>query len=94
MAEWKWRVRLTYNDTVTWPKVPGERAIETRHKDDLSKDMEVAAAEKRGDVNIEVTEYVDPAFPPGGALTRDEALAIIREMPRAQVHNLFRNLNR
>jgi hypothetical protein len=52
---WIWLVRCTYNETVTWPKVPGEVAIETRHTTDSSKDMEVAAAEARGDVDVEVT---------------------------------------
>jgi hypothetical protein len=55
MGEWKWRVRCTYNDTVSWPRVPGDLAIETVHRDDHSKDMEVATAEARGDVNVDVT---------------------------------------
>jgi hypothetical protein len=55
VARWKWRVRCTYNDTVQWPKVPGELAIETVHASDSSKDMEVAVAEARGDVDVEVT---------------------------------------
>ena len=51
---WKWRVRCTYNNTVKWPKVPGQIAIETVHSDDVSKDMEVSAAQMRDDVDIEV----------------------------------------
>ena len=53
-------MRCTYNDTATWPKVPGALAIETRHADDYSKDIEVAAANARGDVNVEVLPYHPP----------------------------------
>lgn len=56
MGEWKWQVRCTYNDTAQWPKVPGELAIETRHKTDSSKDMEVAVSKARGDVDVEVIQ--------------------------------------
>lgn len=58
-TQWKWKVRCTYNNTVTYPKVPGELAIETVHKDDVSKDLEVEVAEARGDVDVEVTRLRD-----------------------------------
>lgn len=54
---WKWTVLCTYNDTVKPPKRPGDLAIETVHADDASKDVEVAAAKSRGDVNVEVFPY-------------------------------------
>lgn len=57
MRRWKWIVRCTYNDTVEPPKKPGDLAIETVHLDDASKDIEVAAAKSRGDVNVEVFPY-------------------------------------
>ncbi|MFY3742109.1 MAG: hypothetical protein HMLIMOIP_002573 [Candidatus Nitrosomirales archaeon] len=53
---WVWRITATYNDTVKWPKVPGEIAIETVHKDDVSKDIELEAFKSRTDVDIEVTK--------------------------------------
>jgi len=53
-SEWDWEVTLRYNDTVEWPKVPGEIAIQTRHKGDSSKDFEVEASKTRTDVTIEV----------------------------------------
>lgn len=59
MSRWKWKVRCTYNDTVQWPKIPGELAIETAHADDASKDIEVKAAQARGDVDVEVTQVSD-----------------------------------
>jgi hypothetical protein len=54
MSRWKWQVTCRYNDTVKWPKAPGEIAIQTVHADDSSKDMEVQASECRGDVDVEV----------------------------------------
>jgi len=51
---WKWRVTCTYNDTVKPPKRPGMLAIQTVHADEVSKDIEIAAAERRGDVDVEV----------------------------------------
>jgi len=53
---WKWMITATYNDTVKWPKVPGNVAIETVHSDDVSKAMELEAFSKRTDVNIVITE--------------------------------------
>lgn len=54
--KWKWKVRLTYNDTVKPPKIPGELAIEVLLADDVAKDIEVAASKNRTDINIEITE--------------------------------------
>lgn len=53
---WKWLVRCTYNDTVTFPKVPGELAIEVGCASDSAKDFEVMVAEKRGDVTVDVQQ--------------------------------------
>jgi hypothetical protein len=47
---WIWRVSCYYADTVKWPKRPGELAIQTVHASDVSKDVEVAAAESREDI--------------------------------------------
>lgn len=47
---WDWVVRCYYADDVDPPKVPGELAIETVHKGDSSKDMEVLVASRRGDI--------------------------------------------
>ena len=51
---WDWIVRCTYNEKAKPPRVPGTLAIETVHKGDSSRDMEVMAAETRDDINIEV----------------------------------------
>ena len=50
MSEWKWTVRCYYANDVKPPKVPGDLAIETRHKTDASKEMEVRAGESRSDI--------------------------------------------
>lgn len=55
MSDWIWKVRCYYNESVKRPKQPGALAIETIHKSDHSKNMEVAAAEARSDLGkIEV----------------------------------------
>jgi hypothetical protein len=56
MPQWKWKVRCTYNDTVEWPKIPGQIAIETVHTSDSSKDLEVQVSQARGDVDVEVIQ--------------------------------------
>jgi hypothetical protein len=55
-AGWDWMITATYNDTVKYPKVPGEIAIQTIHKGDVSKDIELESFNKRTDVDIVVTE--------------------------------------
>lgn len=57
MCQWKWLVREFYNETVKFPKIPGELAIETCHTSDDSRDVEVRVAEKRGDVYTLVLAY-------------------------------------
>jgi hypothetical protein len=53
---WDYVVRCYYVDHLTrsedgsFGKRPGELAIETRHKGESSKDMEVAAGESRSDI--------------------------------------------
>lgn len=59
--EWKWRCRFYYNDTrkhpLTGESMEGQLAIETVHKSDHGKDMEVAAGEARDDIGrIEVDQ--------------------------------------
>jgi hypothetical protein len=46
---WDWAVRCYYADDVRPPKVPGDLAVETVHKNATSKDIEVAAAESCAD---------------------------------------------
>lgn len=47
---WKWVVRCFYGPNANYPRVEGELAIETVHKNDSSKDLEVLAAEGRPDI--------------------------------------------
>lgn len=55
---WKWRVRCYYNDTVEPPRTPGELAIETKHRTDSSKDLEVTVGRQRPDIGkVEVWKY-------------------------------------
>lgn len=49
---WDWVVRCYYADDVKPPKKPGDLAIETVHKGDVSKDMEVAVAKARPDIGV------------------------------------------
>lgn len=56
---WQYLVRLTYNDTVKWPKVPGELAIEVGCADESTMKFEVEASKTRTDVNIEVIKLWD-----------------------------------
>jgi hypothetical protein len=49
---WDWVVRCYYADDVKPPKRPGGLAIETVHRGDHSKDMEVAVAEARDDIGV------------------------------------------
>lgn len=57
MAQWKWQVTCYYASDVQPPKQPGELAIQTVHKDDVSKDMEVRAARDRADIgHIDVAQ--------------------------------------
>jgi hypothetical protein len=49
-AGWDWVVRCYYADDVKPPKVPGALAIETVHKGDSSKDIEVAVGHARSDI--------------------------------------------
>lgn len=53
--EWPWYVRMYYADDVKWPKVPGELALETKHKTETSMQMEISAAERNTD--IDMVEY-------------------------------------
>lgn len=52
----KWQVTCYYNNTVKLPKIPGNIAIQTIHADDVSKDMEVAAANCRNDVTVDIVQ--------------------------------------
>lgn len=62
--EWGWMVRLTYNEGVIGTKIgkrgakPGDLAIETVHTSEGSRDIEVAAAEARGDVDVSVVRLL------------------------------------
>ena len=49
---WRWVVGCFYSDDVLPPKQPRSLAIETRHKTDSSKDMEVSAGESRDDIGF------------------------------------------
>jgi len=52
MNDWIWKVRCYYKENARHPNV---LAIETVHKSNHSKDMEVAAAESRSNIGkIEV----------------------------------------
>lgn len=55
--KWQWEVTCYYNDTVAFPKVPGDIAIQTVHSNETSKDLEVSVSESRTDVNI-VVRYI------------------------------------
>lgn len=55
---WKWRVTCYYGPEAKRPKRPGAVAIETVHKSDHSKDMEVAAGEARDDIGSVVVTRV------------------------------------
>ncbi len=51
-----WVCRFYYSELAEPPRVPGELAIETIHRGDVSKDSEVAAGKRRFDIGrIEVT---------------------------------------
>ncbi len=50
MTQWDWQVTCYYADDVEPPKRPGELAIRTVHNSDHSKDMEVAAGNRRPDI--------------------------------------------
>jgi hypothetical protein len=47
---WDWVVRCYYGDNVRPPRTAGGLAIETVHRGDSSKDVEVAAARSRADI--------------------------------------------
>jgi hypothetical protein len=51
-AGWDWVVRMYYADDVDPPKTPGALAIETVHRGDSSKDMEVLVANNRPDIGL------------------------------------------
>ena len=53
--KWKWCIRLTYNDTVKPPKVPGSLAIAIVVTDDAARDFELESSKRRTDVNVEVS---------------------------------------
>lgn len=46
---WKWMVRCYYGPNGAQP---GKIAIETVHKDDQSKDLEVSVGESRPDIGV------------------------------------------
>jgi hypothetical protein len=50
MADWDWRVTCYYARTVAPPKVPGELAIQTVHRGEHSRDMELAVGAGRTDI--------------------------------------------
>lgn len=58
MSNWKWRVTCYYGSGAEPPRTPGQIAIQTVHADDVSRDMEVAAAKGRNDIGrITVDEW-------------------------------------
>lgn len=48
--EYPWYVRCYFANNVKHPKTPGALAIETKHKTEASRDMEIRAAESRDDI--------------------------------------------
>ena len=48
--QYPWWVRVYYADDVEPPKIPGKLAIETRHADEASRDIEIQVAKSRKDV--------------------------------------------
>ena len=61
MRDWKWMMTAYYADDVQRPKRLGEIAIQTIHRTDTSKDIEVAAALSRSDIGcVDVDLYRDP----------------------------------
>jgi len=47
---WRWVVSCYYGEAAKPPRQPGDLAIETVHKTDVSKDIEVAAAQSRPEI--------------------------------------------
>jgi hypothetical protein len=58
MGRWKWRVTGYYNDSVKFPKRPGDLALQTVHADDHSKDVEVEIFENRYDIGEILVEQI------------------------------------
>lgn len=56
---WKWKVTAYYSDDVKPPKKPGGLALQTVHKDDLSKDMEVRIFKARKDIGVVNIERIN-----------------------------------
>lgn len=51
-SEFPYYVKSYYTEDVKPPKVPGELAIETKHKTEASRDLEIAGSESREDIGI------------------------------------------